>query len=370
MRHQTKIKSTSAWSIFKSKARIITGSSILAAVTCLTWSENVFAHSSLSPEEAHDLQTLTEEANLVVHGTVVAVNYINTKTNGEEVPFTRVTYQLQKTFRGEFNGDKLTLQFVGGADGKGGFLFVSGVPTFQKSDEDILFIRGNGEDGVCPLVHCEYGRFRLHHARVYNTHGQPLLGMDGNRTIARGERAPRFQTLKYPTPKFDDLITTDEAKAILKERGISLETARTQYLKMAPKEIEVTLREPEATKTEDNGMPNLEGKKLESEANLNRGVPNEKSAGADPLPMESLLAMIEDLERSARRQPTRVADIPPSAPIRPRGASAASPGNPPSIEVPAKQVNAEDEAEAEALESQEFNPVLKPKGPRDSKAIR
>lgn len=341
----------------------ITGFAIPAAMTCLVWVGTAGAHSGLGPEEAADLETLTESSNLIVHGTVIGVEYVNATTDEEDIPYTHVTYQLQETLRGRAEGDTLTLQFVGGADGKGAFLFVSGVPTFQEGDEDILFVRGNGEDDNCPLVHCEYGRFRIDRGKVYNTHGQPLRGMKDNHAIARGERAARFQTLKYPAPEFDDLIKTEEAKAILKERGMSVEAARADYAKNAPEEIEIILGAPEATRPEDRAEPDPQDQKARSETKPGRSEPTERGIGAEPISKESFISKAKGLERAAKRRPTAVKSARTGVPVRARRVAAASPGRPPKPEPRPRQASPEDEAEVQALEAQGFNPVLTPRKP-------
>lgn len=341
----------------------ITCVAIPAVAACLLWGGAARAHSGLALDDAADLQTLTESSNLVVHGTVIDVEYVNSSAEGEDIPYTRVTYQLKETLRGKAEGDTLTLQFVGGADGQGAFLFVSGVPTFQKGDEDILFVRGNGEDDNCPLVHCEYGRFRIHQAKVYNTHGQPVRGMKGNHTIARGKRPARFQTLKYPAPKFDDLMKSEEAKEILTKRGMSMEAARAEYAKDAPKEIEIGLGAPPTTKQEDKAEPDPQDQKAKREAKPGGGGPTEKTIGAEPMSVQPFIAKIKELETRAQRRPTGVKSARKGVPVKARKSAAASPGTPPKPEPRPKQASAEDEAELQALEAQEFNPVLKPKKP-------
>ena len=70
------------------------------------------------------------------------------------MPYTFVTYKVTKVMQGSA-GRSLTLRFAGGADGRGGFVDVTGVPTFEVGDDDILFVKGNGSDG------CPAGRMRV-----------------------------------------------------------------------------------------------------------------------------------------------------------------------------------------------------------------
>jgi hypothetical protein len=213
---------------------------IMVAITAQ--SSSALAHGSVNRSDSGKLEVMTSTANLIVYGTVRKVEYglENAETkDSREVPFTYVTFGIEKTFRGKSTADLLVMRFIGGPDGRGGFLEVSGVPTFQMGDQDVLFIVGNGESG-CPLVHCELGRFRILDGGLYNAHGVPVRALVEEGVIARGQIREEFLVRRYPTPRFDELIKSPAVAERIKRMGLSLEQARKKYNAEAPKEIVVT----------------------------------------------------------------------------------------------------------------------------------
>ncbi|MDH5562946.1 MAG: hypothetical protein OEY91_04885, partial [Nitrospirota bacterium] len=64
---------------------------VMTAVAGLAMSGTAWSHSDEDPAQAGNLEALTEESNLVVHGSVVGVEYQTVTENGEMVPQTRVT---------------------------------------------------------------------------------------------------------------------------------------------------------------------------------------------------------------------------------------------------------------------------------------
>lgn len=142
------------------------------------------------------------------------------------------------------------MRFQGGSDGQGGFVEVSGVPLLQPGEQDLLFVRNNGEKG-CPLVDCERGRFRILKDAVYNTHGAPVRSVSEARIVARGAPPEEFRRFRYPAPQFDELIKNPEVKRKLKEQNISPDDARKRYESEAPKEIEVRWLETTARENVD-----------------------------------------------------------------------------------------------------------------------
>ncbi len=336
---------------------------VIATVACFVWGPAVFAHSSIGSEKAGNLQQLVEQSNLVVVGEVVSVKYVNAKVEGEgDVPHTIVTYKLRDSLRGKPSGETLSLRFIGGADGQGGFLTVSGVPQFQEGEQDILFVSGNGEDESCPLVNCEYGRFRLHQNRVFNTHGQPVRGIVKNNAVARGRRGKPFETFKYPTPEFDELMKNAEAQAVLKKLNMSIEDARKEYRAKAPKEIVVTRGGPPPSLSQDQRVADRQDRGVadpQAEGRNSGGKP-EVAIGKEPITADHFLAKIKELRDQAKRQPTAVNSANPNAPIVLKKAGPAAARKPEDAPEP-KQQTAEEEEELRALKSQDFNPVLKKK---------
>ena len=144
-----------------SKKLILIAMSILATstISCGTLAQDtVIAGNKLS-----NLELLLDRSRMVFVGQVVGVDYRLSETRFEDevsLPYTIVTYEIDKILHGAPLGGTYSMRFLGGSDGRGGFMTVSKVPLFQVGDEDLLFVSGNGEDG-CPLVLCEWGRYRI-----------------------------------------------------------------------------------------------------------------------------------------------------------------------------------------------------------------
>lgn len=330
---------------------------VVAVIACVVVSTAALAHRPAEPQEGGQLEELIQKANLVIVGEVAEVEYVMARTEGDgedPLPFTIVTYKVDDALRGKPTGETLSLQFIGGTDGRGGFLTVSGVPQFQEGERDLLFIAGNGANETCPLVECEYGRFRLHQNRVYNTHGQPVRGLVGNNPVARGPRAKPFQTFKYPTPGFDDLIQNPEVQANLEELGMSVEEAREQYRTKAPRQVVVTRTAAPPSRLGDRAAPDpqAEGRKP--------GGRPDVTVGEAPVAVQEFVTKIRELNRKVERRPKPVESVDRGAPIVLRLARPADPGKPGETPEP-QQIGRPDQEELEALRRQDFNPVLKKK---------
>ncbi len=69
---------------------------------------------------------------------------------------------------------------------------------FQPGDEDVLFVRSNGEDG-CAVVMCEFGRYRIFKEAVYEAHGSPVTRV-GKAASRQKQRAPT-SSMTSPSPR-------------------------------------------------------------------------------------------------------------------------------------------------------------------------
>lgn len=320
----------------------------MGALSCLVGSTGSLASDMRG---SSDLKQLVEQSNLVIVGEVASVKYINVKIEGGgELPHTIVTYRVQDSLRGISVDGLLSLRFIGGTDGRGSFMTAGGVPQFQEGERDILFVAGNGEDERCPLVDCEWGRYRLHQNLVFNTQGQPVVDITNDVAFARGERAEPFRIFKYPTPRFDDLMENPEVRAMLTQRNISVEEARGQYEAMAPKLVVMTLSDLPATPSQDRGADG--------------SVSSENPAGAidaKPVSIDTFVARIKQLHGQASRRPDPVWSINPDAPtILGKRPSPSAPAMPIQAREP-RQISPEDEEEVRRMKEQGFNPVLKKK---------
>jgi hypothetical protein len=194
------------------------------------------AHSPADPKAVGDIAKMTANANVVFHGKVARVVYRNAPVaGGGSVPFTYVTYDVTDTLLGA-SRKQVTLRFIGGSNGQGGFVSVEGVPAFSPGDEDIMFVKGNGEAG-CPLVQCEFGRYRVLNGAVYEAHGSPVLGISDGRIATGGAGPAALEAVSYPAPTFDDLMKNPAAAAQIKRMGMTMEQARARYNAEAPKTI-------------------------------------------------------------------------------------------------------------------------------------
>ncbi len=128
---------------------------------------------------SHDLGEQANKANLVFKGTVVSVDYRESKGQSAQgaVPHTFVTYEIQDVLFGNANRKKFTLRFMGGKNKRGDIMMVSESPKFDVGDEDIIFVDGNGVS-ECPLIGCTDGRYRIINGQVYTEYGQPVMQDD------------------------------------------------------------------------------------------------------------------------------------------------------------------------------------------------
>ncbi len=327
------------------------GHRLLRAATCtailLCAPATASAHASIDEATAGSLSKLAEDSNLVFLGEVAKVEYRNIQVyeGSAPIPHVFVTYRVQKTLRGKV-GDLLTVRFVGGPDGQGNFLSVSGVPQFQPGDQDLLFMSNNGSE-TCPLVMCEYGRFRVSRERVYNGEGEPVRAVLNGVAVARGAPPAELATFSYPAPKFDDLIKNPEVARAMKQQGLSVDVARKRYEAGAPKTIQInaiippeaanaegsdTMKAEETRNTETTTVPKSElpkatmPKTTKPEVSKRPDIlarPEAEVVGAETKPLpEGAMALTEFMSNvqrviaTTKRQPTEIASIDPNAKVK------------------------------------------------------
>jgi hypothetical protein len=246
------------------------------------------------------------------------------------------------------------MRFPGGTDGQGSFVEVSGVPVFEQGDQDLLFVRGNGEQG-CPLVGCEWGRFRILNGAVYNTHGSPVRGINESHIIARGLPPTEFQKFSYPTPTFDNLTKHPEMQRLLKAKGISLEEARKRYESEAPKQIEVRRVYPEMkTRTAPDQLDAME-------ADVSGVIAPRTAAKIAPTAsgLDQFVSIIKDAINKSSRAPVALKSIDPKAEVVLKLSGPQAAPVPPESKAEASALTPEDAAEIKALKAQGFNPVIR-----------
>jgi hypothetical protein len=147
--------------------------------------------------------TPVKTSEFAFQGVVTKVEY-RSSDNARPVPHTFVTFKVEKILKGASRPEFVTLRFVGGTDGKGNFLSVSGVPLFDVGDRDILFAKGNSQF-ACPLVGCGSGRLRVINNQVFTDDGKPLL-INSKGLLGEGKPVPLKEVL---TNKIGDVTIKD-----------------------------------------------------------------------------------------------------------------------------------------------------------------
>lgn len=322
-----------------------------AVAVSLILAGSALAHGSVDRDAEGRLVALVRNAELAFVGQVVDVRYDVEKTGGQvgeestepaQLPVTYVTYAIEKVVFGKPAEEKLTLRFLGGPDGSGRFFSVSGVPRFQLKEQDVLFVRGNGAEG-CPLVTCQYGRFRVLRGGVFNAFGVAVQAIVDQGVIARGVIPKEFLRFAYPAPEFDAVMRQPHAQAMLKERGLSMEEARKLYNEQAPKQIVVATeieRRLEPAEREADRQQGDQGAIRETEEPLQEG----------PIAVEEFIEYVAKLAEANPRDRRPIESLAPGrVPLPSLSLSAPAPG-------PGK-VDPEDEEGS--VRDNDGNPVLK-----------
>ena len=293
------------------------------AAACLVGSTSL---ATAAP--APDMRQLAGSAQLVVQTRVSKVDYRLARPaagSGEAaLPYTLVTYDIVRPVRGSTARTTLTLRYLGGPDGRGGFLAASHMPVFQVGEEDILFVQDDGTDG-CALVGCIDGRFRLLAGAVHTGEGVPVRALAGDRVVASGQVPAAFRTLRFPAPGFDELIQNPEVTQELRRRGLSVEEARRRYAAEAPATIEMTAAVSAARASRDAGAPGQRASTAGSQ----------QLAVAQPLAVTSFVAALQGIAATDAQRATTFstgADRPltspalrPVAPAAPAASALAGP---------------------------------------------
>ncbi len=237
------------------------------------------AHAPSDPDAIGRISVLSAGSALVFHGRVTNVGYrVSAASPGVPgMPFTFVTYAITEVLQGVSPGPSITLRFIGGTDGRGGFVEAEGVPRFQPGDEDVLFVAGNGESG-CALVMCEFGRYRVVDGAVYEAHGVPIAGVVAGRIAnGTGQGPAALDAFRFPAPGFDDIIRNPTVAEAISRSGMTLQQARAVYQAQAPQFVEIGVRRS----GEDAARSAARGMALDAfKAALNREIAAELARGA------------------------------------------------------------------------------------------
>ena len=308
-------------------------------------------HGGVAGERATDLAILADEANLVFIGRVTRVDYRLARGAPEDagLPHAIVTYDVSEVLRGRAP-KTFTMRFIGGPDGRGRFLDAGGVPQFQVGDQDLMFVSSNGEAG-CPLVMCEWGRYRVLRGGTYNNAGFPVRAVVKTNAIARGTAPAELRTLRYPAPRFDDLIQNEEVRALMREQRTTVVEMRRRYEAEAPKYLELVRPIP-PTRSYDTTAGSATGGGA-----ARATVPPPLPEG--PMAIEEFVSIVKRIITQVRRQPAAIQSIDPNAAIVVPAPLANAPAAPPRQAVITTRPTLQEAAELRALTAQNFNPVIK-----------
>lgn len=267
------------------------------------------AHGSLGLARESDLAAMAEAANLVVVADIASVEYRNTPIKGEQntIPAGLVTLKISKVLRGKAPQGPLVLRFLGGPDGTGGIAGFSGVPLFAPNETNVLFIKANG-DMACPLVNCEWGRFRVLNGAVYNTHGSPVYSVKKGHVVAYGRPPKELSTFRFPTPTFDAVMQHAFVKEQLAKSGMTYGQAKARYEKEAPKFIEYSVvHSPEQETAEPVDDPIPPGVKGAGAATILKGAKSLAArTSAKPMTLQSFVSALTPIAARAKRPVTPV----------------------------------------------------------------
>lgn len=250
------------------------------------------------------LDKLVEASSIIVHSRVMSVDYKMGpgRQGAQALPYAIVTYKVMKVIQGDPSTSTMKLRFVGGPDGRGGFVEASNVPVFQVGDEDVLFVQQSGAAG-CALAGCVDGRYRVLRGAVYNGHGAPVRSASGEKISAGGATPAEFLTIKYPTPDFDELIKNPEAAALLRQKGMSIDDARREYKANSPAFIEMQGVERGGRATLDSG-----------DGSVRKSTENAAEDGK-PLSLDQFAAAIRTSAPASAKQFGGAPNFDPSTPL-------------------------------------------------------
>jgi hypothetical protein len=326
---------------------------MVAALAAAFVGVDASAQAPMENKQARDLAQLVDRSNLIFIGQAEKVVYRNAQGDQGEavIPYTFVTYSIDRVLRGKPPGKQITMRFVGGPDGRGRFVNVSNVPVVQEGDRDLLFVASTDE-ASCPLAFCAYGRYRILNERVFDNAGSPVRAVNplsaSSTLIAISSGLPpkEFQTVRYPTPPFDELIQNPEVSEQLKSQNISEDAARHRYETEAPKFIE--LKQSPVTEQPTDIGPSGSGP--------NPGASD--AVAAEALPLAEFIDATQLVVKRSNRKLVDQRNVNPAAKIVAARPTIATPQPVAPPLPPSDPLTQRDAAESKAFEQNGDNPVI------------
>ena len=118
-----------------------------------------------------DIDNLYRKSDIIFYGKVIDVSY---KVSKNGMPYTYVSYKINKIIKGLYEGNEITLRFIGGLDEDKELASpVTHVPLFEVKNKDVIF--ATNESPICSTVTCNYGRLRLNNGKVYSYDGREII---------------------------------------------------------------------------------------------------------------------------------------------------------------------------------------------------
>lgn len=151
-----------------------------------------------------DFDALVARAETIFQGTVIAQESLWVGEGSNRHIVTRVTFQVQETYKGVAASSQ-TLEFMGGTVA-GRVMRVPGAPRFITGEQVVLFVVGNGAQ-MCPLVGAFQGRFLVERdpatavERVYDHDHRPVvrteaIGQGAEATVSGGAFTPKPRSVE------------------------------------------------------------------------------------------------------------------------------------------------------------------------------
>lgn len=146
-----------------------------------------------------DFNQLVNESDYIIRAVVKSVtSEYRTNTSGRKI-FTKVALDVQEVIAGT-PPSEVVLEILGGKVGDEQMV-LEGAPRFKVGDEDILFVRGNGNT-IVPLVAMMHGRYPIMRDTA-----------TGRKYMARENKVPLSDTSEIAQPIMSESSTGGQAPA-------------------------------------------------------------------------------------------------------------------------------------------------------------
>jgi hypothetical protein len=206
--------------------------------------------------EEMTLDAVLRDADFIFEGIVQRIEYRHSDPVGSEpgLPYTFVSYRVEKVIKGAYSAPELTLRFLGGpVDNSGQVLLPPQYPRFDPGDHDILFVTGNTYFD-CPLVGCRHGRLRFIDGQIVDGNDEATIIDD----LEEGESLSDILSARVRTLGF---TAADNQKSSV----VSAEINRPFLSRTNRAETEAFIEEHDANTRQKTSGENLKPKSKNAE---------------------------------------------------------------------------------------------------------